>query len=385
MIAAKYNDLNVKEQIVKIGTDNKTPEFLKKFPIGKLPAFEGADGFVLYESNAIAHYIASAKEGTTLLGNSKKEAALVQQFTSFADNEFSPIAAAWLYPVLGYFPANDAAIESAKKNAHRALDSLNKHLASKTFLVGERVTLADIVMCCTLLGFYKLVFDQSFVGNYKNVNRWFITCINQPHFKSVLGEVVLCKKMMVPGDIKPATPAPKETQKPAVNEEDAPVKETKPKSSFELLPKPKLVLDEWKRFYSNNETRPTACDWFWKNFDNEGYTLWRCEYKYNDELTQIFMSSNLIGGFFQRLDHVRKYVFGSMLVLGENNNNEIYGYFLIRGKEMPPEIIDTADYESYKFTAVDIKNKAVRDDVDAVWAWDEKIRGKACADGKVFK
>lgn len=34
----------------------KTPEFLKKFPLGYLPAFEGADGLNLQECGAIADY-----------------------------------------------------------------------------------------------------------------------------------------------------------------------------------------------------------------------------------------------------------------------------------------------------------------------------------------
>lgn len=34
----------------------KTPEFLKKFPFGYLPAFEGTDGFCLQESGSISDY-----------------------------------------------------------------------------------------------------------------------------------------------------------------------------------------------------------------------------------------------------------------------------------------------------------------------------------------
>lgn len=36
--------------------DNKKPEFLSKFPHGKIPAFESADGFKLFEGVAIARY-----------------------------------------------------------------------------------------------------------------------------------------------------------------------------------------------------------------------------------------------------------------------------------------------------------------------------------------
>ena len=43
----------------KFGETNKAPEFLKKFPLGKVPAFEGSDGVLLTESNAIAYYVAN--------------------------------------------------------------------------------------------------------------------------------------------------------------------------------------------------------------------------------------------------------------------------------------------------------------------------------------
>lgn len=36
--------------------DNEKPEYLAKFTSGKIPAFEGKDGFMLFESSAIARY-----------------------------------------------------------------------------------------------------------------------------------------------------------------------------------------------------------------------------------------------------------------------------------------------------------------------------------------
>lgn len=39
------------------------------------------------------------------------------------------------------------------------------------------------------------VLEPAFREPYVNVNRWFTTCINQPQFKAVLGEVELCTKM----------------------------------------------------------------------------------------------------------------------------------------------------------------------------------------------
>lgn len=39
------------------------------------------------------------------------------------------------------------------------------------------------------------VLEPSFRQPYPNVTRWFVTCVNQPQFKAVLGEVKLCEKM----------------------------------------------------------------------------------------------------------------------------------------------------------------------------------------------
>merc|ERR1712053_67810 len=65
----------------------------------------------------------------------------------------------------------------------------------RTFLVGERVTLADIAVACTLLSLYKQVLDPAFRGSFTNVNRWFTTVVNQPNAKAVIGQVNLCSKM----------------------------------------------------------------------------------------------------------------------------------------------------------------------------------------------
>ena len=43
------------------------------------------------------------------------------------------------------------------------------------------------------------------------------------------------------------------------------------------------------------------------------------------------MSANLIGGFHNRLEGSRKYLFGSAGVYGENNNSKIVGAYIARG------------------------------------------------------
>ena len=68
---------------------------------------------------------------------------------------------------------------------------LNNYLLTRTYLVGERVTLADISVGVALLPLYQYVLDKSLCSNYVNLTRYFNTLINQKEFSSVLGTDVL--------------------------------------------------------------------------------------------------------------------------------------------------------------------------------------------------
>ena len=135
------------------GQTNRTPEFLRKFPAGKVPAFEGDDGFCVFESNAIAYYVSKEE----LRGSTPEAAAQVVQWVSFADSDIVPPASTWVFPTFGIMHHNNQATENANEEVKRILGLLDTHLKTRTLLVGERVTLADITVVCTLLWLYKQV------------------------------------------------------------------------------------------------------------------------------------------------------------------------------------------------------------------------------------
>merc|ERR1712073_176806 len=134
------------------------------------------------------------------------------------------------------------------------------------------------------------------------MGRWFNTVVNQPNAKAVLGQVELCTKM-AEFDAKKFAEFSGKGDNKKEKKEKGPKQE--PKKQPEKMPKGTFDLEEWKRFYSNND-EPESVAWFWEHFDHENYSIWRCDYKYNDELTMVFMSCNLIGGMFQRLDKLNK-------------------------------------------------------------------------------
>lgn len=100
------------------------------------------------------------------------------------------------------------------------------------------------------------------------------------------------------------------------------------------MPKTTMNFDEFKRVYSNEDTATKAIPYFWTNFDKENCSIWFCEYKFPEDLTQVFMTCNLVSGMFQRLEKLRKNAFASMCVFGENNNNTIAGVWFWRGHDL---------------------------------------------------
>ncbi|CAH1127902.1 unnamed protein product [Ceutorhynchus assimilis] len=411
LIAAQYSKADVKvAQNFVFGETNKTKEFQQKFPGGKVPAFEGKNGQLLQDSNAIAFFVSNDQ----LKGKDDYEKAQILQWIGFAEGEVLPASCAWVFPILGIIknsPSSQEAFQRAKNDVRNALTILNNHLLTRTYLVGERISLADIVVASNLLNPYKYVLDPEYRKAFGNVNRWFTTLINQPQFKAVLGDVVLCDKPAQVGAVhasgdagkkkkeekkqetkqeKPKKEAAKKEKEPEEELDAAEallLAEPKTKDPFDSMPKGTFVIDDFKRFYSN-EDESKSIPYFWEKFDPENYSIWYGEYKYPEELSKVFMSCNLITGMFQRLDKMRKQAFGSVCLFGEDNNSSISGVWVWRGQELafPLSPDWTIDYEVYDWKKLDPKSEETKKLVQQYFSWTgEDKAGRKFNQGKVFK
>ena len=94
------------------------------------------------------------------------------------------------------------------------------------------------------------------------------------------------------------------------------------------------------------------------------------------------MSSNQIGGFFNRLEASRKYLFGSLGVLGEANKSIISGAFITRGDDIKLSVDCAPDWESYEYKKLDLANDSDKKFFEDALAWDLELDGKKWADGK---
>ncbi|EER40389.1 elongation factor 1-gamma [Histoplasma capsulatum H143] len=297
-IAAKANNLDVK--LVE-KTSVKPAEYEKFNALNKIPTFVGANDYVLTECIAIAIYLASQNEKTTLLGKTKQDYASILRWMSFANSELVPTLGGWFRPLVGRDPYNKASVEASSKAALKAFALLEKHLTTNTYLVGERLTLADLFAASMSSRGFEFVLGKTWRLDNPAVTRWYETVVNQDVYKAVVPNPTFVEE-----GLKNVPPKKVEKAQPPPPAEEEPKPAPKPKHPLDALGKPTMILDDWKRKYSNEDTRSVAMPWFWEHYKPDEYSLWKIEYKYPKELKLTFMSSNLVGGFFTRLEASRK-------------------------------------------------------------------------------
>merc|ERR1712083_213171 len=243
------------------------------------------------------------------------------------------------------------------------------------------------------------------------VNRWFTTIVNQPQVKKVIGAVAMAEKMAQfdakkfaetqkasgggesakkekkKADKPKPEPKKKEATPAPAEEEPAGLAMPKEKDPFAALPKGNFDMDDFKRFYSNND-EDKSVPYFWEKFDKDNFSIWRCDYKYNDELTMVFMSCNLMGGMYQRLEKLRKNAFASMALFGENNNSTISGVWVWRGHDLAFELSPDwqIDYNSYEWKKLDADAPETKEMVNQYLCWTgNDANGRPFNQGKIFK
>src|SRR5689334_15037835 len=113
-------------------------------PALRVPTIQLDDGRYLGESNAILWYFA---EGTDLVPDDRFERAQVLQWMFFEQYDHEPAIAVvrFLVAYSGREP-DPQVIEPRTQQGYWALGAMERHLDGRSFLVGDRMTLADIAL-----------------------------------------------------------------------------------------------------------------------------------------------------------------------------------------------------------------------------------------------
>ena len=152
-------ELGVSLELIEIDLmagENRESAYLARNPAGQLPALERDDGEIIAESTAICEYL--DETGTkTLLGETAAERAQTRMWTRRLDLSIcEPMLNGFRYSEgLPIFQNRMIMIPEAaaglKNVAQDRLAWLDQQMADgRQFIVGERVTLADVFLYCML-------------------------------------------------------------------------------------------------------------------------------------------------------------------------------------------------------------------------------------------
>jgi len=139
------------EQVDIMKFEHKTPEYAAINPLQRMPALVLDDGTVITESIAICRYFEMLNLNPPLFGVGAKESAIVEMWNRRAEiNFFSNVAAVFRHshPAMKELevPQVPAWAEANRPRVTWFLELLDRELAKREFVAGDRYTVADITM-----------------------------------------------------------------------------------------------------------------------------------------------------------------------------------------------------------------------------------------------
>jgi glutathione S-transferase len=156
----------------------RTAEFLAMNPNGKVPTLEIEPGVYLAESNAILNYIA---EDSAIIPSGKLTRSQALQWMFFEQYSHEPYIAVARF-ICKFLPADHprrAELPRLLERGNQALGVMEQHLASRSFFVGEKYSIADIALFAYTNEAGAGGFD---LASFPAVKRWLARVVSQPKF-----------------------------------------------------------------------------------------------------------------------------------------------------------------------------------------------------------
>jgi glutathione S-transferase len=150
--------------------ETRTPEFLSRFPLGRIPAVAFEDGRSLAESNAIVRYLA---RGSALLPDDAFVQAKIDELLFWEQYSHEPYIATTRYHIVYLKRSLDQREVWRVERGEAALDTMDRLLAGRTWIVGDAMTIADIA----LLPYTRMAHEGGFdLSSRPNVRAWISQC-----------------------------------------------------------------------------------------------------------------------------------------------------------------------------------------------------------------
>ena len=174
------------ESVDIIGGKNRTPDFLRKNPLGGLPVLELDDGSCLTESLAIIEYFEELNPEPPMIGRTPLERARTRELERICEIGVLSSVAVIFQNTNPMFAARIKQSPDAAETAHmrlaNALRVLDERIGSNPFVAGRTPTIAD----CTLLAALDFAAFARVEPpkEARNLNRWVTEFRKRPSAKA---------------------------------------------------------------------------------------------------------------------------------------------------------------------------------------------------------
>jgi glutathione S-transferase len=167
--------------------EQNTPEFTALNPNKRMPVLED-DGFVLWESNAILHYLASKKPESGLWPAEPRQQADVLRWLSWEGAHWTPACTPMAFErvvkkLAGLGDPNPAEVARGESEFHKFAPVLNGQLKGRKWLLGSALTIADFSVGMPMT---MAEAAQYPVANYPEITRWYATLAALPAWKQAI-------------------------------------------------------------------------------------------------------------------------------------------------------------------------------------------------------
>ncbi|WOF42695.1 glutathione S-transferase family protein [Sphingopyxis indica] len=167
-----------------VGIGDPDPGFRAASPLGKMPAMDD-DGFLLADSSAIIHYLEAKYPEPALIPADPQERGRVIWWDEFGDTVFAACGGKMFFNrivaprFLGREGDLAAAAAAEAEELPKLLDYLESAIPASGFLVGDRLTLADLAAVSPLMNIRHCGADAD-PARYPKIAAWSEAILARP-------------------------------------------------------------------------------------------------------------------------------------------------------------------------------------------------------------
>lgn len=185
------SEKQVAYEMVATNPFDKSGDFLKRSPLGRIPALEDEQGRSLADSTVIVEYLEERYPEPPLFPRDPWDRARVRWFDEYADGGMAPSLTAKVFfqrvisAKLIKGGCDEAVVQSGLKELPTFLGYLEAELGGHQYLVAETFTLADVSVACQLVNLRHASVEID-AARFPAVAAWFERVVARPSLKALI-------------------------------------------------------------------------------------------------------------------------------------------------------------------------------------------------------